>query len=99
MTGTSPLRIRDLVGERKKGSHDPVDVIAQARRAHAELRTAAPAGGLSLRALKERYGANCRVYYTAAAVSRRKHLAPALRRELEQMLFGLRKSLERAIPA
>jgi hypothetical protein len=91
--------VRDLVGERSKGPPDPGRVLNDAQSALDGLRFTEPAPADSMQALKRRYSALCRTYYTAAAVSRRSKLPDETRSQLLAQLFPLRVRIERAIDA
>lgn len=64
-----------------------------------ELKAQVPVETQSLRELKQLFASDCRLYYTAAAVSRRARLSARTRQKLLSELYPLRSTLEKAITA
>src|SRR5262245_2672943 len=85
-----------LVGPRRDEPIEPERVLSDAARLVVRLRNreARPVG--DLRALKRRHAQDARIYYTAAAVSRRRNLDAELRCRLEGVLFRARTAIEQA---
>ena len=94
-TGGSSSSARSLVGARaKRGSTDPLQVLSDARSRLSSARTWASPDARDVQSLKVHYAAICRTYYTAAAVSRRRELAPQVRQDLMAILFSFRSKIE-----
>jgi hypothetical protein len=87
----------DLVGKRSGRKAHPTDVLEAADSALKVLVDHEPSAAEDLLSLKKRYAAECRAYYSVAALSRRRHLESDFRAEAMSRLFRLRSTLERAI--
>lgn len=91
---------RKLVGERRAASEiDPVTELVRARTLFEAFSQRKPVATSTLGELKQHYAHACRMYYTIAAVSRRRVLADDVRREILRLLFPLRSRIERALLA
>jgi hypothetical protein len=94
--GTS---VKSLIGDRTpRGLIVPEELNGSVdRMLHSieALESAAPVS--SVDELKRRFSQACRLYYTVAAVSRRRVLNPALRTQLLKQLYPLRSQIERVV--
>lgn len=89
----------ELVGKRSRGRADPDAVLSAADQVLSTLRGRQAQPAQDLRALKYRYAAECRAYYSVAALTRRRILDGNIREQALSKLFRVRSSLERAIIA
>ena len=89
-----------LLGTRtKRGDIDPNDVLQRAKSRIQCLKSESPQPVPDLQALKKHFAEDCRLYYTLAAVSRRRALIEESRLALLELLFPFRTALERSILA
>ena len=88
-----------FVGKRARGTAEPSAVLVAADEALTALAQRQPNPAEDLRALKHRYAAECRAYYSLAALSRRRVLDDSSRGEALFKLFRFRSVLENAIIA
>lgn len=90
--------VHALVGQRSpRDSIRPESLISEIHDTIPELRQYSPKRFITVKKLKASFAQVCRLYYTAAAVSRRTHLPDELRAELLGTLFIFRRLIERSI--
>ena len=87
-----------LLGHRTaRGSIDPSVVIIRAREGITRLKSISPQIASDVPDLKRLFSQDCRLYYTLAAISRRKNLDLVLRTKSLNLLYPLRSAIEHAI--
>jgi hypothetical protein len=92
------FKVKSIIGSRsKRGEISPEDYLMRSKNLIEELKSSTPISIHDFRELKIKYSNACRIYYTAAAISRRKILEEEVRKEFLSLLFTLRKNLEIAI--
>lgn len=90
--------IKKYIGQRSpRGSLNPEKLLSKAGKIISEIQTAKRIIWTSMTDLKAFYSPVCKSYYQLAAVSRGKHLETSLRKEILDILFQFRSSIETKI--